>query len=338
MSETQLATVERPSHGLARATEALPALVFTPQDLAVINDTIAKGLTDGERQFFIQACQSTGLNPLLKEIYVWKDGGKLILHTGIDGLCKIAADHHPDYCGLEGPYWCGGDGQWRDFWPKTFGNPVAAKVRVVLRGARTGFFTVMWDNFAKPGSPTWKAMPAHMLGVAATRHALRRTCPRAQKQIDMLALSDELDTSAANGLEPRITEDPAPALNPGPVNQPTPEPRSQPAPSAAQPSSRISTAPQKRSATAGLTGPWNARAAAKFYALGGPKGTALWHFQQIIPELQFINQATDEQWQQICSAFDAHECLPGEPGWPLEADVQDETPTAPVVDDPFAEE
>lgn len=219
-ASTELAPrVEMPEAPLAPIAGGPLPLVFTPADIEVINNTIAKDLSDGERAFFLRACQATGLNPLLKEIHVWRDGGKLQIHTGIDGLAKIAAEYHPDYCGMEGPYWCGDDGHWRDFWPKKFGNPVAAKARVLLRGAKTGFITVMWDDFAKPpparGPGMWQKMPAHMLGVAARRHALRMTCPRARKAIDMLALSEELDMAPADSLGARIQEDVAgaPALS-----------------------------------------------------------------------------------------------------------------------------
>ncbi len=75
-------------------SENLPAVKeFSPQDLQLIKDTVAKGATDAEFQLFMYRAKSMGLNPLRPgQIYFVKFGsspGQIII--GLDGFRSIAS-------------------------------------------------------------------------------------------------------------------------------------------------------------------------------------------------------------------------------------------------------
>ncbi len=134
-----------------------------------------RDFTDDEFLFFAQFAASKGLNPLAKEIYTWKQQGKLIFITSIDGFRKKAGESGR-YNGQTAPEWMDESGNWHTAW---MGNkpPVAARVGVRLIGvSEPTYATVMWSEFNK-GTPTWKAMPAHMLAKVAESHALRKAFP-----------------------------------------------------------------------------------------------------------------------------------------------------------------
>ena len=65
-----------------------PALA--PDKIDLITRTVARGCSKDELQLFLHACQKTGLDPLMKQIYAVKRSGSLAIQTGIDGFRLIA--------------------------------------------------------------------------------------------------------------------------------------------------------------------------------------------------------------------------------------------------------
>jgi len=64
---------------------------LTPAQVAIIKHTVAKGTSDIELAFFLQVSTAVDLNPLLKEIWCYKDNkGNLIIFAGRDGFLKNA--------------------------------------------------------------------------------------------------------------------------------------------------------------------------------------------------------------------------------------------------------
>ena len=64
---------------------------FNPQQIAAIKSKIAKNVTDPELAIFLLAAATTGLNPIMGEIWCYKNGtGGLIIFAGRDGLLTAA--------------------------------------------------------------------------------------------------------------------------------------------------------------------------------------------------------------------------------------------------------
>ncbi len=68
--------------------------------IAVLHKTVAKGTTPTELAYFLQVCKSSGLNPVNKEIWCYKDHQQnLIVFTGRDGFLKKNKEN-PAYRGM----------------------------------------------------------------------------------------------------------------------------------------------------------------------------------------------------------------------------------------------
>ena len=136
---------------------------LSDEDIQLIKKQVCPDQTpDREFEMFIRQCNRTGLDPLHKQIYLLKVGGKFHIMTSIDGA-RLTAQRSGQYEGQVGPYWCGDDGEWSEVWPKSKGSPVAAKVGVLRKGAREPTWGVAhWDEYQGTG-PVWKTKPRLML-------------------------------------------------------------------------------------------------------------------------------------------------------------------------------
>jgi phage recombination protein Bet len=152
-------------------------IAMSQESLEVIKGLVsAQGLTDAEFKQFVVQCKRTSLDPVTRQIYAIKSGGRMAVMTSIDGF-RVIAQRSGDYAGQDGPYWCGEDGQWKDVWlSKT--PPAAAKVGVLKRGFAQPLYAVaVFSEYAKNSSPTWKAMPGLMIAKVAEALALRKAFP-----------------------------------------------------------------------------------------------------------------------------------------------------------------
>lgn len=162
-------------------------IVFTEDQVQQIKDIICKGASDDELSLFLTIAKRSGLDPFSKQIYMirrWNsDVNKYVYapQTSIDGF-RLIAERTGEYQGQNGPFWCGEDGVWKDFW---FNKepPIASKVAVL----RKGFTAPLWgiSNYqeflqtTKSGDANsmWKKMPAVMLAKCAESQALRKAFP-----------------------------------------------------------------------------------------------------------------------------------------------------------------
>lgn len=149
--------------------------------IELIKQTVAKGATDLELQLFFHACQRTGLDPLMKQIYAikrWSSQDRrevMSFQCGIDGY-RLIADRTGQYAGSSDAIYDGeADGQ----------PPDMAQVTVlkIVNGEKCAFTaSARWDEYCqktKDGEPTamWKKMPYLMLAKCAEALALRKAFP-----------------------------------------------------------------------------------------------------------------------------------------------------------------
>ena len=95
---------------LVLSAEKIGHLVeMSAEQVAIVKANVAQGTTNNELAYFLSVCKSTGLNPLNKEIWCYKDyQGKLIIFTGRDGFLA-KAQQHPNYAGLRSSEVCEND-------------------------------------------------------------------------------------------------------------------------------------------------------------------------------------------------------------------------------------
>lgn len=165
---------------------------------------------------FIQACNRTGLDPTTKQIYAALMSGKWTVLVGVDGM-RVVAQRTGQYEGQTPVEWTADGKTWVDAWlPELQGgkkgdHPAAARVGILRRGFSQPLMQVVtWAEFGMDSrfkGDNWGTRPAHMLGIRAETHALRKAFPN-----DLSGLytpedfdNDEIDTSDAIVIEP--TED-----------------------------------------------------------------------------------------------------------------------------------
>lgn len=149
---------------------------------------VVQVLDRGVAQAFLRVCESTGLDPFARQIYAMEIGGRLSIVTGVDGF-RVIAQRSRGYRGQVGPQWATGarlaDGslEWVDAWlPEVYGleknaRPLAARIGILREGfAEPLWQVVTWAEFGKDNGQ-WRTIPAHMLGIRAETHGLRRTFP-----------------------------------------------------------------------------------------------------------------------------------------------------------------
>ncbi|WP_169335049.1 RecT family recombinase, partial [Nocardia otitidiscaviarum] len=149
---------------------------------------------------FFHRCQTTGLDPFAKQIYLigrkTKVGGyrgeperwetKYTIQTGIDGYRlngRRAAKAAGESVKTEGPFWMGPDGGgWSDVWLGGRGNPPAAAKFVVIADGEPHVGIALYSEFVQTknnGEPNsmWEKMPANQLAKCAEAQAWRKAYP-----------------------------------------------------------------------------------------------------------------------------------------------------------------
>lgn len=167
-----------------------------PQNLDAFRRTIGQGLSDDEWRLLVATAERTQLDPVARQLFAIKRGGRMSIQTSIDGF-RLVAERSTRYAGQIGPHWCGTDGTWRDVWLAKE-NPAAARVGVLRADFKEPLFAIAkWNEYAQSGG-MWTKMPALMLGKCAESLALRRAFPQ---ELSGLYTAEEMGQSEAT---PRV--------------------------------------------------------------------------------------------------------------------------------------
>lgn len=154
--------------GLAPTAPAAPTV--TPDQRALIKQTIAKDATDLELELFFYDCARRGVHPLDKLIHFSKRGGKYTPITSIDFMRSRAAATG-EYVGQEDVEFSGT--------PMTGDFAAAVRVYKFVQGQRCAFTaTARWSEYKPDQDFMWKRMPHTMLGKCAEALALRKGFPQ----------------------------------------------------------------------------------------------------------------------------------------------------------------
>lgn len=156
---------------------------FSTEEISIIKNTVAKGVTDIELQYFLILAKSLGLNPFNKEIWCYKDNkGNVLIFAGRDGFL-VAAQKQAVYGGLRSGYVCANDKEFlmdipnakvaHSFDNKPRGTVIGAYAIAFRKGAEP---TVTWADFAtfNKGYNAWKSHPGEMIVKVAEAHALKK--------------------------------------------------------------------------------------------------------------------------------------------------------------------
>lgn len=155
---------------------------YTPQEVAVIQNSVAKGTSKVELAYFINVCKTVGLNPFVKEIWCYKDKqGNLLVFAGRDGFLA-KAQRHPSFKGIRSSDVCEND----KFSIDIANNKIEHSFGIGERGKIVGAYAIA---FRKDGEPTieyadfksydkgfnaWRTHPAEMIKKTAETHALKK--------------------------------------------------------------------------------------------------------------------------------------------------------------------
>lgn len=150
------------------------------EQIELIKSQICRGATNDELKLFLYTAKKAGVDPLLKQIYSVRRGGRMVIQMGIDGFRAVAARQNNYAPGNE------------TFEYDTDGNLISATVTVyqlLPNGVLHPFSkTAYWSEYAqyqidkltgkKTLSQFWKQYPRVMLAKCAEAAALRKGWPQ----------------------------------------------------------------------------------------------------------------------------------------------------------------
>jgi phage recombination protein Bet len=160
---------------------------FSLEQIEIIKNVVAKGLTDDEFKMFLYICKRHNLDPIAKQIYAVKRGDQMTIQTGIDGL-RLIAERTGKYSPGKNTEFCYDDK----------GNIISATAYVKkFSGGQwheVGSTAMLKEYLAT--SPIWRKMPHVMLEKCAEARALRRAFPG-----DLSGLLSEEEMEQAKPIE-----------------------------------------------------------------------------------------------------------------------------------------
>lgn len=164
----ELQAVPSKAKNASTSLDQLTNADFSREKIDLIKRTIAADASDDELQLFLYTAKRTGLDPLARQIYAIKRGGKMTIQTGIDGY-RVIADRTGKLAGISDYEFDSEEGK--------FPKKATVTVKKVVNGAIAEFTaTARWGEYNAGGS-MWAKMPYLMLGKCAEALALRKAFP-----------------------------------------------------------------------------------------------------------------------------------------------------------------
>lgn len=183
----------------AKGTGAHEIVSYDERQREVLKSVLGSDLNDDELDFALINSQRTGLDIFSRQMHVWKQQGKLIMMTSIDGL-RLVARRTGKYSGRSDIQWMGADGIWVDAWIQE-GHPLAARCSVRhLDDQEPTTAVALWAEFAQYTTTDngrvlrnlWKSKPTVMIGKCAEAAALRAAFPA---EMSGFYTEDEINTA-----------------------------------------------------------------------------------------------------------------------------------------------
>ena len=189
MDHILLKHTKQDSTSIEITPEVCKEMGLTPTEVGVVKNSIATGASDEELLYFLNAAKVYGLNPIKKEIYYTKLGGKVTLMVSRDGYLKLA-QNNPAYRGLHSAAvhekdtftintTTNADGKMIQAIGHEipgFGNRgkiLGAWCKIDMEGQAPTVGTVKWEDFNK-NTPIWKQYGGAMIEKVAQAIALKR--------------------------------------------------------------------------------------------------------------------------------------------------------------------
>lgn len=145
---------------------------WNQEKIKLFKQTLGKELTDLEAELAVSIARRTNLDPIRKQIYFIKRGGRMMTQVSIEGFRTIA-QRTGKFGGRISTEWCGTDGLWKDVWLDRE-PPRAAKVSVQNTDHKYPTIAIaLWSEYADTNNPMWKKFPTVMLAKCAESQALR---------------------------------------------------------------------------------------------------------------------------------------------------------------------
>lgn len=203
-------------------TSLQPRMHFSEDQIRLVKEQIADGLTDGELHLFLEICTRRNLDPFARQIYAIrrrvKQGGdyvyRMTIQTSIDGF-RVIAQRSQQYNGQQ-TIWYDDKGTKHEVWLSEH-PPAAAKVRVWRKGIEHPFEGIArFSEYRQIEGSMWQKMPAGQIAKCAEALALRKAFPE-----DLSGLYTDDEMGQAEGT---VTAGAAANKAPKPERKPDPTP------------------------------------------------------------------------------------------------------------------
>ncbi len=188
---------------------------LSPEKIAIIKSTVAKGFTDLELAYFLNVCQSVDMNPFNKEIWSYKDNkGNLLIFAGRDGFLS-KAQKNPLFNGIrscevrekdEFSIDVANNNIKHTFGISDRGNVVGAYAIVFRKGGEPTIEYALFKTYNK-GWGAWLTHKAEMIKKCAETHALK-------KAFGISGVQSEYDFETKNNIATPINTEIKHEINP----------------------------------------------------------------------------------------------------------------------------